>query len=423
MGLIGSPRLAFDSSIIPTKVNRIPTPLSLTLREQEGGFLQRTIAGAATRVRGWFPEREFIMRTEGHVRYLRISSRLQMTAAAIVAGLLFAWVATIAAMAISSMLERRDAMSLLSRAAQVTKAENRIAAYRKDVDAVADDLDRRQQFIEQMIKTYVGELPADARAGETVSDSSAEAAKTVDKVSELVPEAAPLAEIEARQLAFAERLTRLADRQSAAAEAAMRKLGLNPKRMLATLEDRSAMGGPLIELPFAHASFDPRFKRLGLSLARMEALQRGLQGIPQVVPAAGTHISSGFGYRSDPFAGTPAFHAGLDFKGPTGAPIFAAARGKVAFVGRRVGYGNCVDIDHGNGLRTRYAHMSAFRARVGQSVQAGQPIGAVGSTGRSTGPHLHFEVRLHNQPVNPRPFLEVAPNVLEEARINRPAVG
>jgi murein DD-endopeptidase MepM/ murein hydrolase activator NlpD len=204
---------------------------------------------------------------------------------------------------------------------------------------------------------------------------------------------------------------------------AMRKLGLNPARMLAMVEDRSAMGGPLIALlPSAKGSVDPRFRRLGLSLARMDALQRGLLGIPQVVPAAGRHISSNFGYRSDPFSGAGAFHAGLDFKGPTGAPIFAAAHGIVASVGRRAGYGKCVEIDHGNGLRTRYAHMSAFRARAGQMVRAGQVIGAVGSTGRSTGPHLHFEVRLNGQPVNPRPFLEVAPNVLEKARLTRPDV-
>lgn len=364
------------------------------------------------------------MRTEGHVRYVRISTRLQMTAAGIVAGLLLAWVSTIAGVAIASMLERRDSMLLLDREAKVASAENRIAAYRDDVDSVADDLGRRQAFIEEMVKAYVGDLPADARAGETVSDSSVEASKTVDKVSAVVPEAAPLARVEAQQLAFAERLTRFADRKSADAEAAMRKLGLNPERMLATLEDSSAMGGPLIALsPADEASFDPRFQRLGLSLARLDALQRGLQGIPQVVPAAGNRISSGFGYRSDPFAGSPAFHAGLDFKGPTGAPIYAAARGKVAFVGRRPGYGKCVEIDHGNGLRTRYAHMSAFRARVGQRVVAGQTIGEVGSTGRSTGPHLHFEVRLHGRPVNPRPFLEVAPNVLEKARIDRPAHG
>lgn len=385
--------------------------------------MQKAIAGAALRVRGWFPEREFIMRSEGHVRYLRITSRLQMSAAAIVAGLLLAWVLTMAAVAIGSMLEQRDAIALLHREAKVTSAESRIAAYRKDVDSVAEDLDRRQAFIEKMVKTYVGDLPADAKAGETVSDSSAESTKTIDKVSALVPEAAPLAQLEASQLAFAERLTRFADRKSAAAEAAMRKLGLNPQHLLASLDDRSAMGGPLIELlPSANSSFDPRFRRLGLSLARMDALQRGLQRIPQVLPA-GTHISSGFGYRADPFAGSPAFHAGLDFKGPTGAPIFAAARGRVAFVGQRNGYGKCVEIDHGNGLRTRYAHMSAFRTRAGAPVMAGQVIGAVGSTGRSTGPHLHFEVRLHGQPVNPRPFLEVTPNVFEKARFNRPALG
>jgi murein DD-endopeptidase MepM/ murein hydrolase activator NlpD len=374
-------------------------------------------------MRGWFPEREFIMRSEGHVRYLRISTRLQMNIAAIVAGLLLAWVLTMAAVAIGSWLERRDAIALLNREAKVTSAESRIAAYRKNVDDVADDLARRQAFIEEMVKTHVGHLPADAKAGETVSDSSEEASKTVDKVSAVIPEAAPLARVEASQLAFAERLTRFADRKSAAAEAALRKLGLNPQRMLATLGDRSAMGGPLIALPPARDSaFDARFRRLGLSLARMEALQRGLQGIPQVVPAASTHITSGFGYRSDPFAGSPAFHAGLDFKGPTGAPIYSAAKGKVAFVGRRPGYGNCVEIDHGNGLRTRYGHMSAFRTRAGDAVAAGQLIGAVGSTGRSTGPHLHFEVRLHGRPVNPRPFLELAPNVLEKARIYRPAV-
>jgi murein DD-endopeptidase MepM/ murein hydrolase activator NlpD len=239
----------------------------------------------------------------------------------------------------------------------------------------------------------------------------------------LVPEAAPLARIEARQLAFAEHLTRYADRRSAVAATAMRRLGLNPNQMLTSMDDRSAMGGPLIALiPGAKGSFDQRFRRLGLSLARMDALQRGLEGIPRVIPAAAQYISSSFGYRSDPFEGSAAFHAGLDFKAPLGAPIYSAARGTVAFAGQRPGYGNCVEIDHGNGLLTRYAHMSAFRTRVGESVRPGQVIGAVGSTGRSTGPHLHFEVRLNGQAVNPRPFLEVAPNVFEKARINRPAL-
>lgn len=385
--------------------------------------MQRARAGALVRLRDWFPEREFIMRTEGHVRYVRITSRLQITIAAIIAALLLAWLSTIAAVAIGSLLERHNNLALLNREAKVTKAESRIAAYRKDVDAVAGDLDQRQAFIEKMVKTYVGDLPADARAGETVSDSSKEASKTVDKVSALVPEAAPLARVEARQLAFAEHLTRFADRKSAVAADAMRKLGLDPSRMLASIDDRTAAGGPFIPfLPNAKGSFDQRFRRLGLSLARMDALRRGLEGIPQVIPAAAQYVSSNFGYRSDPFEGSEAFHAGLDFKAPFGAPIYSAARGRVAFVGQRGGYGNIVEVDHGNGLRTRYAHMSAFRTHVGDAVRAGQTIGAVGSTGRSTGAHLHFEVRLNGQPVNPRPFLEVVPNVLEKARINRSAI-
>ena len=147
----------------------------------------------------------------------------------------------------------------------------------------------------------------------------------------------------------------------------------------------------------------------------MNLLQRGLAGIPQYLPASLEYISSGFGYRADPFTGAGAFHAGLDFKGPYGAPIHAAAKGVVSFAGVRSGYGNCLEIDHGNGLLTRYAHMSAYRAQIGQAVKPGDIIGAIGSSGRSTGPHLHFEVRIDDHAVNPRPFLEAATHVLEKA--------
>ena len=216
-------------------------------------------------------------------------------------------------------------------------------------------------------------------------------------------------------MALVERLTRFADRRSTEAADRIRALGLDPSMMLARLNDRSAQGGPLIEL-FGpkKRGLDPRFERLGLSLARMEALERGLAGIPQFMPASLDYISSGFGYRADPFTGGAAFHAGLDFKGPIGAPIYAAAAGTVRFVGGQQGYGNAVEIDHGNGLMTRYAHMSGFRAQFGQKVEAGQVIGLIGSTGRSTGPHLHFEVRINDRPVNPRPFLEAASHVLPE---------
>lgn len=370
------------------------------------------VGDLVSRLRAAFPDREFFMRSQGQVRFIRISSRLQVAAAIGAAVLLLAWLVTMAVMAVTQYSATRDRLALLDREARVATAESRVESYRDDIEGVAEDLAKRQDFLEKM----VGSLPEDIKAGETVSNSSTEAAQTVRKVSAALPEAGALARIEARQIAFVERLTRLADRRAASAADRIRKLGMNPGAMLASMDDPGAMGGPFIALATgADGSLDPRFRRLGLSLARMSTLERGLAGIPQVMPARLEYISSGFGYRSDPFNGSPAFHAGLDFKGPIGAPIHAAAKGVVSFVGVRQGYGNVVEIDHGHGLVTRYAHMSAFRARIGQPITAGDVIGAIGSTGRSTGPHLHFEVRINDRAVDPRPFLEAGSHVYEKA--------
>ena len=373
-------------------------------------------AGWMARVRSWFPEREFFMRSQGQVRFIRVSTRLQMTAAAIIAGLVLAWIVAMAVMIGLQFVSTSERLALLQREAQVASAASRVSAYRKDVDQVAADLQRRQAFIEQVVESELGALPTQAHGvGETVSDSSSETAKAVAKISALFPSAAGLARIEQRQLAFVERLTVLADRRAATAEASIRRLGLNPRLMLAKMNNRAAQGGPL---QGSAKGLDPRFQRLGLSLARMEALEDGLAAVPHNLPASLQYISSGFGYRSDPFTGEAAMHAGLDFRGPLGAPIYAAADGRVSFAGVKNGYGNCLEITHRNGMMTRYAHMSGFRARVGQPVEAGDVIGAIGSSGRSTGPHLHFEVRINDQAVNPRPFLEANRNVFQKTARN-----
>jgi murein DD-endopeptidase MepM/ murein hydrolase activator NlpD len=181
---------------------------------------------------------------------------------------------------------------------------------------------------------------------------------------------------------------------------------------------QQGMGGPFEAIAGAD-DIDPRFERLGLSLARMAVLERALDGIPQVVPATAQSITSGFGYRRDPFNGRAAMHSGIDFKGPIGSPIFAAAEGRVTFAGRKGGYGNAVEVTHPNGMMTRYAHLSRIDVRPGQLVKAGATLGGLGSTGRSTGPHLHFEVRISDRAINPRPFLETAPDVLKEVRSRR----
>ena len=376
------------------------------------------VGRVTTRLRTWFPDREFFMRSEGQVRFIKVSSRIQLIAAGGISALLLVWALTMAAMALSSYVSNRDRLSLLEREAKVATSESRLNAYGQDIGKVADDLKRRQTFIESVVDAHLGDLPKDAavaKPGETVSDSSSEAAQTVKKVSLALPQAAELAQVEARQLSLIEVLTRIADRRSAAAQAKLASLGLNSQAALASLDDKSAQGGPLLTLATsADGSIDPRFQRFGLSLARMDALERSVARLPQVLPASLEYISSGFGFRIDPFTGAGAFHPGLDFRGPVGAPIFAAARGTVSFVGQRSGYGNCVEIDHGNGLVTRYAHMSGFRTVPGKVVQPGEVIGLIGSTGRSTGPHLHFEVRINDRPVNPRPFLEAVPHVLEK---------
>ncbi|MBW8369172.1 MAG: peptidoglycan DD-metalloendopeptidase family protein [Arenimonas sp.] len=128
---------------------------------------------------------------------------------------------------------------------------------------------------------------------------------------------------------------------------------------------------------------------------------------PAGMPAPG-YVSSGYGGRSDPFGRGRAHHAGIDIDANTGDPITAAAEGVVSFSGVRSGYGNVVEIDHGNGYKTLYAHNSRNLVRAGDVVRAGQLIGKVGSTGRSTGSHLHFEVMLNDRQVNPRQYLDKA---------------
>ncbi|MBS1191490.1 MAG: metalloendopeptidase-like rane protein [Rhodocyclaceae bacterium] len=128
--------------------------------------------------------------------------------------------------------------------------------------------------------------------------------------------------------------------------------------------------------------------------------------LPTTLPVKEAFIGSGFGYRSDPFNGTRALHEGLDFNAEAGTPVYAAAAGAVAVAERHPEFGNMIDIDHGDGLVSRYAHLSQLLVKPGQIVRRGDPIGAVGSTGRSTGAHLHFEVRMLGVAQNPTQFLK-----------------
>lgn len=184
------------------------------------------------------------------------------------------------------------------------------------------------------------------------------------------------------------------------------EIGVNPGRT--HLRGSGAVGGPLVaaNLRPDAGPFERQVHRISIARAQVDRLTRTLAGVPVRAPLLPPFdMSSGFGVRIDPFIRAPAMHTGLDFRGNTGDPIRATADGKVTVAGWNGGYGRMVEIDHGNGFTTRYGHMSVVNVKIGQWVKAGQFIGKIGSTGRSTGPHLHYETRQDGDAVDPQKFL------------------
>jgi murein DD-endopeptidase MepM/ murein hydrolase activator NlpD len=185
-------------------------------------------------------------------------------------------------------------------------------------------------------------------------------------------------------------------------------LGLDLPHLEAATPVRGGVGGPFIpvKLPVDASPFERQLYRINVTRAQVERLNRTLALVPYRKPVIGeVEFTSGFGIRSDPFLGRPAMHTGLDFRAATGDPVRATANGKVASSGWAGGYGRMIEIDHGNGLSTRYGHLSEIGVKVGDQIKIGQVIGAVGSTGRSTGPHLHYETRIDGEAVDPQKFL------------------
>jgi len=158
-----------------------------------------------------------------------------------------------------------------------------------------------------------------------------------------------------------------------------------------------------------------QFQALFQSWKKLDAIDNGVISIPSIQPLANFTFTSAFGVRSDPFRGSAAMHAGIDLSASYGTPIYATADGMVDRAEWFGGYGNMVEIDHGKGIATRYGHMSRIAAHSGEHVKRGDLIGYVGSTGRSTGNHLHYEVRIDGHAVNPIPFLQSANYVMAAA--------
>jgi len=295
--------------------------------------------------------------------------------------------------------------------AQIDRTTSRQLLDQEQFEQKLDELMRRQATLESRASTLSGIAdptttgsigPANAKA-----DSAAAPRREHDRQSSI---GVTLGRLEAsldrvdRRQAIA--LGQMGDRYEAKARRlrdVFARLGLKPEAV------PSATGGPLVPVkpPRQNQGFERALTRVSLARADADGLGAALLTVPIRKPVIGEiDETSPFGIRMDPFVHEAAMHTGIDFRGDIGEPVHATAAGTVATAGWSGGYGKMVEIDHGNGLATRYGHLSEIDVAVGGKVRIGQIIGRIGSTGRSTGPHLHYETRLNGEAINPQKFLD-----------------
>lgn len=344
-------------------------------------------ASLGQRFRAAFKPREIFMHDGRTLRRFRIGTKLQVAATGIAASML-AWSGYATVQYAASFTG--DVASMQARVAEM---EQDVAEIRTAATERAELLEQRQAFLATMMAgngnpdDLARMIPAAAEAPDSAADQ--ELHETYSEVDGMQLMLAAQAHQENR-----ERLN--------ATVAAVRRLGLDPDRLMNARF--GGVGGPEAN----DDDVDPRFAQLFASWRQLEQLEASVASIPSAlpIPANLARFTSGFGTRSDPFRGRAAMHAGIDLAGPTGTPIYAAADATVSFAGVRGGYGNFIELGHGAGIATRYGHLSRIMVGNGERVRRGQLIGLMGSTGRSTGPHLHYEVRIDGRAVNPLPFLQ-----------------
>lgn len=286
---------------------------------------------------------------------------------------------------------------------KVDAMQGQIAAIKRAAAAQAARVEQRQA----MIAAVLSGKPADAALASELPKLDKQTASIAADVIE------PLRRVEERQADLAVKARHLTEQRYAMTAGQVRRLGIAPERFTSR---RAAMGGPYEPVTNGEsadaANTDAQFRSLFMTWKKLDSLEQGVIAIPSAQPVANVNFSSFYGVRADPFRGTPAMHPGVDIPGQYGTPVYATADGVVARAERSGGYGNMVEIDHGRGIATRYGHLSKILVVANTRVKRGQEIGLMGSTGRSTGNHLHYEVRIDGKAVNPIPFLQTADYLL-----------
>jgi murein DD-endopeptidase MepM/ murein hydrolase activator NlpD len=376
-------------------------------------------------LQGLFPERALYLRQGGAVRVVRLTSTGQAVAAGVATAVLAWTTISTGVMAFDIAAGQADAdrapksrayyeRLIADRQARLAAATSKLASASGSLEGLARAVEKRHEALALLISDLRGQPAAAAALAPT-------------PVALLARGRTPAEEVQAVQ-ADQERLAAAAEdfakTRADRLRLAMRMAGLEPTAAGAASR-RLGVGGPAIEGKDPRAlaavmdvdvAFAERIQHAVDDMGAARSLSSVVKALPLGEPVWTPRRSSGFGVRRDPFDGHAAFHAGQDFAGGMQTPILATAPGVVAFVGQRTGYGNVVEIDHGSGFKTRYAHLAGAAVAVGQSVKAGDRIGAMGSTGRSTGPHLHYEVWRNGRVEDPARFLKAGEYVQQVQR-------
>lgn len=356
-------------------------------------------ANPLSKFRSFFKSRDFILHDGKSLRRFSISARTQGMAAGIAAVAIAFSGYGVASVATSGM---EGGNSVASMQAEVEQMRADVAAVKQAAVVHAKRVEQRQALIAAVLSGN-GDPEALAELAEAPEARASQAAAAV---------LAPLMRVENNQVAFAIQARAATEARISATEKHLRRLGVRPDRVLARVE----MGGPYLPLDSKEGAeaaaeatnADAQFRSLFQSWKKLDTLEQAVIAIPSLQPVDDLKLTSSFGVRSDPFRGTAAMHAGIDIPGKVGTPIYATADGVVSRSQRAGAYGNLVEINHGKGIQTRYAHLSKLVVSPNTRVKRGQIIGMMGSTGRSTGSHLHYEVRIDGRPVNPIPYMESA---------------
>jgi murein DD-endopeptidase MepM/ murein hydrolase activator NlpD len=347
-----------------------------------------------------FPERHLYLRQDGRMRAFVLTRKKQMMMAGglAAAGL---WMGVCTAAMMIGMLQGPAVAA--PRAPLVTAAQ----AGAPSAAALAAQLERRHAALALLLAETKGAPGAAQALTPPIARTLAAAATTSDPMAQLRT-------IEAGQ----EEVLRAAD-GFARTRAARLRIALSLAGAPAPaggLQLTAAEAAPQLASLQLGPSFADQVQRAAADLSEARALSDRAGRLPLAAPTRGGAETSGFGERTDPFTRHASFHPGLDFAGARMTPVLATAPGVVAFAGVRNGYGETVEIDHGGGYRTRYAHLARIAVRPGQHVAAGARLGGMGSTGRSTGTHLHYEVWVDGRAQNPARFVRAGAYVLQAGR-------